>query len=92
MHVKNTPVAFEMAENLADRLHVENSLWENISEAGVRVSVEGNTFFAIESGECGLQECSRTGGLCSKWKESCRKSKNVQSQGVYLRSGVSGFE
>ena len=25
-------------------------------------------------------------------KESCRKSKNVQSQGVYLRSGVSGFE
>lgn len=40
MHVKNTPVAFEMA----DRLHVENSLWENISEAGVRVSVEGNTF------------------------------------------------
>ena len=26
MHVKNTPVAFEMAENLADRLHVENSL------------------------------------------------------------------
>ena len=44
MHVKNTPVAFEMAENLADRLHVENSLWENISEAGVRVSVEGNTF------------------------------------------------
>eukprot|EP00975_Prorocentrum_lima_P030622 6424713-Prorocentrum_lima.AAC.1 len=57
-----------MAENLADRLHVENSLWENISEAGVR-------------------ECSRTGGLCSKWKESCRKSKNVQSQGVYLRAG-----
>ena len=40
MHVKNTPVAFEMAENLADRLHVENSLWENVSEAGVRVSVE----------------------------------------------------
>ncbi len=44
MHVKNTPVAFEMAENLADRLHVENSLWENISEAGVKVSVVGNTF------------------------------------------------
>lgn len=44
MHVKNTPVVFEMAENLADRLHVENSLWENISQAGVEVSVEGNTF------------------------------------------------
>ena len=44
MHVKNTPVAFEMVENLADRLHVENSLWENVSEAGVKVSVVGNTF------------------------------------------------
>lgn len=44
MHVKNTPVAFEMAEHLADRLHVENSLWENVSEAGVKVSVTGNTF------------------------------------------------
>lgn len=44
MHVKNAPVAFEMANNLADRLHVENSLWENISDAGVQVSVVGNTF------------------------------------------------
>lgn len=44
MHVKNAPVAFEMAENLVDRLHVENSLWENVTEAGVKVSVVGNTF------------------------------------------------
>lgn len=44
MHVKNTPVAFEMAQDLADRLYVENSLWENISEAAVKVSVVGNTF------------------------------------------------
>lgn len=44
MHVKNAPVAFEMANDLADRLHVENSLWENISDAGVQVSVVGNTF------------------------------------------------
>lgn len=44
MHVKNTPVAFEMANDLADRLHVENSLWEDITEAGVKVSVVGNTF------------------------------------------------
>lgn len=44
MHVKNTPVAFEMAENLADRLHLENSLLENVSDAAVRVSVTGNTF------------------------------------------------
>lgn len=44
MHVKNTPVAVEMAENIVDRLYVENSLWENLSEAGVKVSVVGNTF------------------------------------------------
>lgn len=43
MHVKNTPVAFEMAEGLADRLHVEDALWENV-KTGVRVSVTGNTF------------------------------------------------
>lgn len=44
MHVKNAPVVFEMANDLADRLHVENSLWENISDVGVKVSVVGNTF------------------------------------------------
>lgn len=44
MHVKNTPVVFEMANDLADRLHVENSLWEDISDAGIKVSVVGNTF------------------------------------------------
>ncbi|WP_394700341.1 glycosyl hydrolase family 28-related protein [uncultured Bacteroides sp.] len=44
MHVKNTPVVFEMAEGLADRLYIENSLFENISKAGISVSVEENTF------------------------------------------------
>ncbi len=44
MHVKKTPVVFEMAKDLADRLHVENSLWENISETAVKVSVVENTF------------------------------------------------
>lgn len=44
MQVKRTPVVFEMAEQVADRLHVENALWEQISEAAVQVSVQGNTF------------------------------------------------
>lgn len=47
MHVKNTPVAVDMAENQFDRLHVENSLWENVSEAGVKVSVVDNTFSQV---------------------------------------------
>ncbi|MDR2810381.1 MAG: gluconolaconase [Tannerellaceae bacterium] len=44
MHVKNVPVAFEMQDNRADRLHIENSYFENISKAGIVVSVEGNSF------------------------------------------------
>lgn len=44
MHVKNTPIVLEMEKNVVDRLHIENSLWENISETAIRVSVEGNTF------------------------------------------------
>ena len=44
MHVKKVPVVFEMAENVPDRLHVEASLWEQVSEAAVKMSVVGNTF------------------------------------------------
>ncbi|KAA6341550.1 hypothetical protein EZS27_010643 [termite gut metagenome] len=44
MHVKNVPVAFEMQENRADRLHIENSYFENVSKAGIVVSVEDNSF------------------------------------------------
>lgn len=43
MHVKKVPVVFEMAENVPDRLHVEASLWEQVSEAAVKMSVVGNT-------------------------------------------------
>ena len=44
MYVKNTPVAFEMEQNRVDRLHIENSYFENISKAGIMVSVENNAF------------------------------------------------
>ncbi len=44
MQAKNMPVVFEMAKGLADRLHMENVLWENISEAGIKMSVVENTF------------------------------------------------
>lgn len=43
MQVKNAPVAIEMADNVVDRLYVENSAWENV-QTGVLVSVDDNTF------------------------------------------------
>ena len=43
MHVKNTPTAFEMAEGLEDRLHLEDVLLEDVG-TGVKVSVTSNTF------------------------------------------------
>jgi len=44
MQVKNVPVAIEMQENRSDRLHIENSYFENVSKAGIVVSVEGSPF------------------------------------------------
>ena len=44
MQVKNAPVAIEMQENRSDRLFIENSYFENISKAGIIVSVEGSPF------------------------------------------------
>ena len=44
MYVKNVPVAFEMEANRVDRLHIENSYFENVSKAGIIVSVENNAF------------------------------------------------
>jgi hypothetical protein len=44
MRVKNVPVAFEMQTGTVDRLHLENSWFENVSQAAVAVSVEGNSF------------------------------------------------
>lgn len=47
MHVKNVPVAFEMADSLCDRVLIERSLFEHVSDAGVKVSMEGNTFSQV---------------------------------------------
>ncbi len=44
LQVKNVPVAFEMEEGRVDRLHIENSYFENIARAGIVVSVEGSAF------------------------------------------------
>ena len=44
MYVKNVPVAFEMQEGRVDRLHIENSYFENVSKAGIIVSIEDNAF------------------------------------------------
>ncbi|GHU83467.1 hypothetical protein FACS189415_5810 [Bacteroidia bacterium] len=44
LYVKNVPVAFEMQEDIVDRLHIENSYFENVTKAGIIVSIEGNSF------------------------------------------------
>ena len=43
MYVKNAPVAFEMQEGRSDRLHIENSYFENV-KTGIVVSAEDNSF------------------------------------------------
>lgn len=47
MHVKNSPVALEIRENEIDRLFMENCLFDNISEAGVIISVEKNSLSQV---------------------------------------------
>ena len=41
MHVKNTPIAYECDDNTRDILYIENALFENISDAAVKIGVEG---------------------------------------------------
>ena len=43
MYAKNVPVAFEMQEDRVDRLHIENSYFENV-KTGIIVSIENNSF------------------------------------------------
>jgi hypothetical protein len=47
MHVKNAPVAVEIKENQIDRLFMENCLFDNVKEAGVIISVEGNSLSQV---------------------------------------------
>ncbi|MDR0537786.1 MAG: SMP-30/gluconolactonase/LRE family protein [Tannerellaceae bacterium] len=42
MHVRNAPVAFEMDGNHVDRLHIEDSRFENITKAGIIVGIDNN--------------------------------------------------
>ncbi|MDR2913152.1 MAG: SMP-30/gluconolactonase/LRE family protein [Alistipes sp.] len=44
MQVRGVPVGIEMADGRADRLHIENSWFENISKAAITVGVEENSF------------------------------------------------
>jgi hypothetical protein len=43
MYVKNAPVGFEMQEGRVDRLHIENSWFENV-KTGIIVSTEESSF------------------------------------------------
>jgi sugar lactone lactonase YvrE len=46
-HVRDVPVAVEMEEGIADRLYMERCLFENVSRAGVVVSIEGNSMCQV---------------------------------------------
>lgn len=47
MHAKDVPVAVEMAKGMADRLFMENCLLENVSRAGIVISVENNVMSQV---------------------------------------------
>jgi hypothetical protein len=47
MVVKDVPVAVEMVEDRADRLFMENCFFENVSRAGIVVSVENNVMSQV---------------------------------------------
>ncbi len=44
LYAKNVPVVVEMQEGRVDRLFIENSFFDNVSEAGIIVSIEENPF------------------------------------------------
>lgn len=47
MHVKNVPVVVEMGKDRVDRLYMERCLLEQVKEAAVKVSMDGNTFTQV---------------------------------------------
>jgi hypothetical protein len=60
IQVKNTPVVFDIDENYADRLYVENGRFENISKSIIIVSNENNSNNQIAFRNV---ECSNAGVL-----------------------------
>ncbi|HNX80412.1 MAG TPA: glycosyl hydrolase family 28-related protein, partial [Prolixibacteraceae bacterium] len=47
MQVRNVPVVVEMGDNKPDRLYMEECLFENVTEAAIKISHEGNTFTQV---------------------------------------------
>ncbi len=47
MHARGVPVVVEMGEDKPDRLYMENCLFENVTEAAIKVSMENNTFTQV---------------------------------------------
>ena len=41
MHVRNVPVAYESDDNTRDIVYIEKALFENVSDAAVKIAVEG---------------------------------------------------
>lgn len=47
MHVNRVPVAVEMVEERADRLYLEDCLFEQVSRAGIVISIENNSMCQV---------------------------------------------
>ncbi|MDR1558003.1 MAG: SMP-30/gluconolactonase/LRE family protein [Tannerellaceae bacterium] len=86
MHVKNTPVAFEMQQGSVDRLHLEDSYFENISRAGIVVSVEDNMFSQLNV----LNLCCRNVPTFVHYLQSGRKEE-VKERQYHVRDYTYGL-
>jgi hypothetical protein len=70
MSVKNAPVAVEIKENQIDRLFMENCLFDNLTEAGVIISVEENSLSQVNL----LNIDCRNVPVLVKYRQSGKKS------------------
>ncbi len=47
LHVKNVPCVFDIDENSWEKIYIQNSRFENVSEAAIRIAVENNSCNSI---------------------------------------------
>ncbi|SDK73360.1 SMP-30/Gluconolaconase/LRE-like region-containing protein [Pedobacter sp. ok626] len=76
MYAKNIPVVVEMQEGRVDKLFIENSFFENVSQAGILVSKENNAFSQVNLINV---DCNNVPQLV-KYRQSGKKETVTQKQ------------
>ena len=67
LHVKNVPCVFDIVDNYWEKLYIQNSRFENVSDAAIRIAVEDNSYNSVTLRDvyCSkvpvLAVCKRTG-------------------------------